>query len=168
MFRRIVEIIQTMKSNILKNGIEPQKIDILKADELYCKKNCNDELLIQLKFNYRDIAIIKLRWNDRKTFSKIGFEVGLSPERVRVLYSKMKSKIIDALTLNVDRTNKQTLITNQFKTKLVNILKQKGIYTLEDISTYTKKELLLINQIGKSTIFMIEKILLENGLEFSR
>lgn len=155
-----------MKSNN-SNNILDNNLELLKADELYCKNNCSDELLVALKFTYREITIIKLRWNESRTFGKIGYEVGLSPERVRVLYTRMKSRIIEVLNLNTNCIDKKILITNQFKTKLVNILKQKGIHTLEDIASYTKQELLHINQIGENTINSIEKSLKENGLAFT-
>jgi hypothetical protein len=123
-----------MKSKITTSNKLYKNQRHLKKDELFYNKTCSDELLLSLNFSYRDITIIKLRCNDNRTFDKIAYEVGLSPERVRVLYSRMKSKIIAALSVGNNCIDKKNLTSNLFNTKLVNILKQKGIHTLEDIA----------------------------------
>ena len=149
------------KSNLKK--FKHRKDLILKADELYCKKNCSDELLLSLGFSYKDITIIKLRWNEAKTFDEIGYEVGLSSQRIRTVYMKMKSKIIEVLTIEDNKS--KTFITDQFSARLTNRLKQIGIYGLEDIASFTRKDLLHFNQIGESTVDLIEAVLKQNGMQ---
>lgn len=45
-------------------------------------------------------------------------------------------------------------------------LENKGIYTLEELATYSKKEILALHGMGPSTIPKLQKALNEAGLQF--
>lgn len=92
-------------------------------------------------------------------------------------FSKRRKNILHLLENNVDVKKKasnqileidnKTKIDGSFglSVKLINVLKNKNIITIEDLQQYTKKELLLFNKIGPFYITEIEKTLATYGLK---
>lgn len=151
------------------------------------------KLLDLLNFNEFDKKILSAKWFSLKSFNKIGEELGgVTGERIRMKYRaairKLKTKIQHNAKLlqeyqnfksnkqqQLKQTNKDYLAIDthnihidevtEIPTKFRNILKEKGVTRIGQLSDYTFKQLSLFVHLGNGSAKIIQDAIAKFGVK---
>lgn len=137
----------------------------------------NENNLINNVLNEREIAILTMRLQYKHPYRIIGTSLGLSYQRVIVLYNKTLLKLNNIYTTftknnyamgNNNSTNSILIQSiNSLSNKSKSELLKNDINTLQELQKYKVKDLMMFTRIGKKTIDEIKAVFLEHNLKFS-
>lgn len=136
--------------------------------------------LIDNVLNEREKAILTMRLQYKHSYRIIGTSLGLSYQRVIVLYNKALHKLNNIYIAFIK--NNYTMIhhnnynvgnsifiqslkslSNKSKSELL----KNDINTLQELQRYRVKDLMMFTRIGKKTIDEIKAVFVEHNLKFS-
>ncbi len=170
-----------------------KKILFSDVRELY-KILGRSEIIPLLIVDKNERQILELSWKENKNFREIAEIVGLSYESTLKSYHrairKLQERIIKNINILKNQSHKHSkkndltmsdnlnndintksifiadLVTN--KVKWVAVLNSHGINTIEDLTSFSKKELLLLDNIGSYFVSQIEIVLHGIGLKLAK
>lgn len=120
-----------------------------------------ERIFIENNFSQNDRKVFNLYFNEAKDYATIGKEIGLSRERIRVIFNKIVRIVSQRETLKRFFENEQEFYNNLRKNKPFKIpvreanlngktkkaLERAGYYFLEDLIGMSEKEIKNINRI---------------------